>query len=228
MRFTFLPHKQMPVRRTRTTRRTRRTRRYTRRARPSRALRTNPRPVFTETYLGPQLAPNSGGVFKFNISSLPQISQYNNLYQKYRILKAQVILVPQYDGADQNAASYNAGTGIFAHGMGRFVFAINDSPALVAPGSEAAVLQDNGAKIRAVRTMIKMSCRPVPIFEDAHGIVMTLKKNWLNFQIPPAPSDPDHFGITWWYSQPALGATALANNVLHSYVKLTFQLADPR
>ena len=120
------------------------------------------RPVFTETYTGPVLTPNSGGIFKFNIGDVPQISQYNNLYQKYRILRAQVILVPQYAQQDQNAGEYNAGASTYAHGMGRFVFAINDSPGLVAPGSEASVLQDNGCKIRAVKTMLKMSCKPVP------------------------------------------------------------------
>jgi len=186
------------------------------------------RPVFTETYTGPVLTPNSGGIFKFNIGDVPQISQYNNLYQKYRILRAQVILVPQYAQQDQNAGEYNAGASTYAHGMGRFVFAINDSPGLVAPGSEASVLQDNGCKIRAVKTMLKMSCKPVPLSEDANGILTTLKKNWLNFQLPPAPANPAHFGITYWYTQPFLGATAQLNNDLISYIKLTFQLADPR
>ena len=63
--------------------------------------------------------------------------------------------MPQYAQQDQNAGEYNAGASTYAHGMGRFVFAINDSPGLVAPGSEASVLQDNGCKIRAVKTMLK-------------------------------------------------------------------------
>jgi len=201
-------------------------RRVARNWRVARAL--NPRPVFTETYTGPVLTPNSGGVFKFNIGSIPQISQYNNLYQKYRILRAQVILVPQYGAEEQNAAEYNAANNVYSHGLGRFVFAINDSPGLLAPASESVVLQDNGVKIRAVKTMVKMSCKPVPLFEDANGILMTTKKNWLNFQLPPAPANADHFGITWWYTQPFLGTTPQTNNDLISYVKLTFQLADPR
>lgn len=193
-----------------------------------RARIMNPQPIFTETYTGPTIAPNTGGVFKFNIGDLPQISQYNNLYQKYRILRAQVILVPQYAQQDQNQGSYNAGNNVYAHGMSRIVYAINDSPGLAVPGSEASVLQDNGCKIRAVKTMVKMGCRPVPLYEDANGILLTLKKKWLNFQIPPAPANATHFGITYWYTQPFLGATPLLNNDLISYVKLTFQLADPR
>lgn len=189
----------------------------------------NPQPIFTETYTKGVVAPNSGGVFTFNINEVPQLSQYNTLYQKYKILSAVLILVPQFAPGEQNAASYNASTGVYAHGLGRIVFAVNDSPGVVAPATELDVLKDNGCKIRPVRDLVKMSCRPVPLHEDNNGILITLKKNWINFQTgPSAPADPKHFGISWWYSQPNLGTTPLTNNDLQVYCKLTFQLADPR
>jgi len=189
----------------------------------------NPQPVFTETYVKATVVPNSGGVFTFNINELPQLAQYNTLYQKYRILRAALTLVPQYMPAEQNAAEYNAGASTYAHGLGRMAWAINDSPGVTAPAAELNVLQDNGCKIRPVRDMLKMSCRPVPLYEDANGILITLKRNWINFQTgPSAPADPKHFGISYWYSQPALGTTAQTNNDLIVYCKLTFQLADPR
>jgi hypothetical protein len=199
-------------------------------ARNWRSLRAlNPQPVFTETYTKGVVVPNSGGVFTFNINEVPQLSQYNTLYQKYRILRAQLILVPQYAAGEQNAAEYNAGNNVYSHGLGRIVFAVNDSPGVLAPASELAVLQDNGCRIRPVRDMVKMSCKPVPLYEDNNGILITLKRNWINFQTgPSAPTDPKHFGISYWYSQPFLGATAQANNDLQVYCKLTFQLADPR
>lgn len=194
-----------------------------------RALRTNSQPTFTETYTKGVIAPNSGGVLTFNINEIPQLSQYNVLYQKYRIVKAAVMLVPQFMPGEQNAASYNSSTGVYAHGLGRIAWAVNDSPGVIAPGSELAVLQDNGCKIRPVRDMVKMACRPKPLYEDANGILITLKQNWINFQTgPSAPVDPKHFGISYWYSQPNLGTTPLTNNDLVVYCKLTFQLADPR
>lgn len=193
-----------------------------------RALLSNARPVFTETYVKASISPNTGGILTFNINEVPQIAQYNALYQKYRILKASVLLVPQYVQQDQNSASYNAGANIYAFGQGRMAWAVNDSPGLVNPGSELSVLQDNGCKIRPVKNSLRMSCRPVPLYEDANGILMTVKKNWLNFQLAPAPADPKHFGITYWYTQPVVGTTPLVNNDLIVYVKLTFQLADPR
>lgn len=189
----------------------------------------NPRPVFTETYTKASIVPNTGGVLTFNINEVPQLAQYNTLYQKYRILKAKVIAVPQYAQQDQNAGEYNAGNNAYAHGQGRLVWAVNDSPGLTNPGAELDVLKDNGCKIRPLRTMVSMACRPVPLYEDNNGILITLKKNWINFQTgPSAPADPKHFGITYWYTQPFLGQTAQLNNDLQVYVKLTFQLADPR
>lgn len=204
-----------------------RRRRVGRVARPLRAI--NPQPLFTETYTKGVIAPNSGGVLTFNINEVPQLSQYNTLYQKYRIVSARVILVPQFMAGEQNAASYNASVNVYAHGLGRIVWAVNDSPGVTAPAAELDVLKDNGCKIRPVRDLVKMSCRPKPLYEDANGILITLKQNWINFQTgPSAPADPKHFGISYWYTQPLLGTTPLTNNDLQVYCKLTFQLADPR
>lgn len=187
------------------------------------------KPIFTETFVKPVIAPNTGAVMTFNINEIPQLAQYNTLYQKYRILKASVLLVPQYVGSEQNAAEYNAGNSVYAHGQGRMVWAVNDSPGVTAPASELDVLKDNGCKVRPVKSMLRMGCRPVPLYEDNNGILITLKKNWINFQTgPSAPADPKHFGLSYWYSQPSLGTTAQTNNDLIPYVKLTFQLADPR
>lgn len=196
-------------------------------SRPLRA--TNPQPIFTETYAKAVIPPNAGGVFTFNINEVPQLAQYNTLYQKYRIVRALLVLVPQFAPGEQNAAEYNAGNSVYAHGLGRIVYAVNDSPGVVAPGTELDVLKDNGCKITPVRDMVKMACRPKPLYEDANGILITLKNNWINFQTGPgAPTDPKHFGISYWYTQPALGTTAQVNNDLQVYCKLTFQLADPR
>lgn len=164
---------------------------------------------------------------KFNISDIAQVAQYQQLYQKYRILKARCTLLPQYTNQDQNSASYNASVNVYAHGMGRFVWAQNDSPNLPAPTSEGDVLKDNGCKIVPVRSKVLMGCKPVPGTKDAVGVEMTFKNKFINFTPTPG-GNIDHFGITWWYTQPSVGTTSLTNNELWCYVKLTFQLSDPR
>jgi len=214
----------MPIRRRRFTKRRAIRRRARRNPRVTRSLMFNKSPVFTEAFVYGQVQPNTGGVFKFNIGSVPQLAQYTSLYQKYRILKAQLILLPQYYGQDENAAEYNAGNNVFAAGLGRMVYAIDDSPAVVGPANEAQVLQHNGVKIKQVKTALKMACRPVANTNDANGVQMTFKRKYINF----VQTNVDHFGITFWYSQPTVGATPSVNNTLNIYCKLTFQLSDPR
>ena len=184
----------------------------------------NPAPVFTETFLHSTITQNTGGVFSFQISSIAQLAQYSNLYQKYRILKAKVMLLPAYIAHDENQAIVNAAAGAAWTGLGRFVHAINDTPAQVVPAAEANVLTDNGCVIRPFKDKLTISCRPVPDLLDANGVRMTLKNKFINFST--AGPDAVHYGITWWYSQ--YGGGPISTNPVQVYVKLTFQLADPR
>lgn len=214
--------KRAPTRRRRFTRRRRVMRR------PMTLSRFNPKPVFTETFSMAYIAPNTGGLMTFSIADIPQLQHYNNLYSKYRILKAAVLMIPQYGGQEQNAASYNASNSVYSHGLGRFAYAVNTTPGITAPVSEGQLLQDNGVRIKSVTARgLRMGCRPVPLIEDANGILLQTKRQWLSFQLA-GPPDPKHYGISWWYTQPYLGVTPQVNNDLIVYCKLTFQVGDPR
>lgn len=213
-----------------------RRRRNNRRA--NRARMFNPRPVFTETFRlrGPSNQPyvmssNSGGILSVNMDQLPQLSQYTALYTKYRILKAKFIILPDFntESADVNASVYNNSIGITALGMSRFVFAQNDSPQLNAPGypaNEGVVLQDNGCRIVPGKPKLEISCRPVPSTLDQVNVAMTMARKFINFN--SAQPNVTHFGITWWHTQ-VLSPPNQDNGVNYNvYVKVTFQLADPR
>lgn len=195
-----------------------------------RLFSVNPQPVFTETFTKAYIAPNAGGIFTFSIDEVPQLSQYNNLYTKYRILKAQVILLPNFAVQDQNQAEANGASTIPLAGMGRIVYAVNDTAGALPPTSEADLLKDNGCKIVPLSTkgIVRMSCRPTPVFTDSNGVQAAQTRKWLTFSNVASPFDPKHYGISWWYSQPLLGTGFATNNTLNVYVKLTFQLADPR
>jgi len=157
------------------------------------------------------------------MTGIPQVAQYSNLYQKYRILKAQVLLLPSYVAHDENVAITNAAAGQPWTGLGRFTYAVNDSPNLAAPANEAVVLEDNGCKILPFKPKLTLSCRPVPDLLDANGVRMTLGRKFINFNAGP---DATHYGITWWYTQ--YGGGAPTTNPVQVIVKLTFQLSDPR
>jgi len=205
--------------------------------RVNRARMFNPQPVFTETFriftddpLAPpyRLASNSGGVMSVRISDMPQIAQYNALYQKYRILKAKFICLPQFvtESSDVNAASYNGSQGLGNWGMARIVTAINDSPQQLIPLSENDVLEDNGCRISTGKPKLTFTCRPVPDTLDANGNRFTMKNKFLNFNGTAGP-DITHYGIRWWYTLPNPGGN-IQDVPYFVYVKLTFQLSDPR
>jgi len=193
----------------------------------------NPRPIFTETYSYLSTGhdyiclANAGTLLTANMDNIPQLAQYTNLYTKYKILKATFICLPKFTNQqDQNAAQYNASNATYGYGAMRAVYAINDSPDQAAPASEAAVLQDNGAVIKMVpQGGLRITCKPVPNTKDANGVQLTEKNKFINFSSTNVP----HFGVSMWLSQPftATGTSAVLNSV-YGYVKLTFQLADPR
>lgn len=204
--------------------------------RVSRALvsKFNSTPIFTESFMLPggvgggqyALVPNAGGVLAVSMDDLPQLAQYNTLYQKYRILKARFICIPTHNTAAADANSQLPPGGMTYVGLSRVVFAINDSPNQVIPASEAAVLEDNGCKIVCGSPKLTMSCRPVPDTLDATGNRFTVKNKYINFNTG-APNVA-HYGITWWHSQPVLPGGQGFGVPYYVYCKLTFQLSDPR
>lgn len=224
----------MPARRVRKSNRPLRRKRVNRRV--ARARMFNPAPIFTEAFALPdpvlggqyQLVPNAGGQLAVSMDNLPQLGQYSNLYQKYRILKAKFICIPSHNSAaaDVNSEIPPVAGAFSSAGLSRVVYAVNDSPnQTVIPANENAVLIDNGCKIVCGSPKLTMSCHPVPDTNDAAGNKMTFKNKYLNFA---AGANVKHFGITWWHSQPVLPGGAGFGTPYLVYVKLTFQLSDPR
>jgi hypothetical protein len=203
--------------------------------RPARSLALNPAPIFTETYLMPSgtAAPysmdaNAGGVLAVTMDHIPQLAQYSALYQKYRILGARFICIPTHNSAaaDVNSEIPPVAGAFQAAGLSRIVYAINNSPnQVVLPVNETEVLTDNGCRIVCGSPKLIMSCRPVPQTEDSVGNRFSLRGKYLNFE--NAGNTP-HYGITWWHSQPVLPGNAGFGVPYFVYVKLTFQLSDPR
>lgn len=156
----------------------------------------NPRPIFTETYKAKELTFDISGsgyqgvgfTFAATMDGLPQLSQYSNLYQKYKIMKAEWLLLPNWTGGEkQNEAIYNAASGpsvppgLTSVGTTRIVYAINDTPNQSNPTSEQEVLVDNGCKIKFLDKLVKIRNRPCVNTQDALGNFITLKNKFINF-----------------------------------------------
>lgn len=210
-------------------------RRLRRKPRVFRSIYSNPQPVFTETFKKMTgntpyaLNPNTGGLLQVTMDELPQLAQYDALYTKYRILKCQYIFIPDWntESADVNAANYNASLtpAVVNVGLSRLVFSIDNTPDISPPVAESQVLEHNGAKIMVGKSKLQISHRPVPNTIDVNGVAMTFRNKYISF----TSQNVLHNGISWWHTQPPLSNASTGVGVPYSvYVKLTFQLADPR
>lgn len=193
-------------------------------------------PTFVETFtksavVVPGGAGGVGGVFASRITDIPQIAQYANLYKQYRINWIKVMIIPDYNynAVDRNAAQYNATIPTGYVGMSRIAWAINDSPALVAPANEAQLLEDNGCKVRSVGTKWQQSFKPVPdvsVFSNTGGNIATRQrfKQWFNFDTVTTGNNPLHYGVSYWLTHLNPGLDVSYN----VYYKVSFSLRDPQ
>jgi len=201
-----------------------------------RRLMFNPQPHFTETFSYGTLLPNAGFLLTANVDNIPQLAQYSGLYQQYRITKCKFIIMPTWTGGEnQNAAIYNsvsggfpATTGVSSAGTSRVVTVIDSSPGQSVPVSEAAVLQENGCRIRFLDKKMEVSCAPVPDLKDANGNQLTIRGKFMNFASPNVA----HYGVRGWITHPYTvggGSFNVANAIEYIvYAKLTFGLREPR
>lgn len=209
--------------------------RYPRRRVGMRARRAmlNPRPVFTETYKAATWTPNAGYLLQATMDGVGQTPLYQQLYAKYRILRAHWIIVPQFNSADQNAYVYNTASGptvppgLFATGITRLVYAINNSPGLVVPASEQQLLEDNGCVIKTLDKVCRITNRPVPDTKDANGVQITYRGNFIDFKQDATPNVA-HPGVSVWLTQLQNAGDSETQTKFDVYCKLTFQLSDAR
>jgi len=216
-------------------------RKYVRRAMPRlplgrarRGMLYNPQPVFTETYKATTLSLGSptpvagvGFLLTANMDGITQLAQYSNLYTKYKILKCQFTLLPNFTGGtDQNAALYNLSQGTMSVSTMRMIYAYDNSPAAAGPASEQDALEENGCKIKLLQNKVVIPCRPAPDTKDANGVEMTLRNKYINFASGGNPNIT-HYGVKGWLKQLFNNQPQFLNDV-DVYVKVTFQLCDPR
>lgn len=193
--------------------------------------------TFVETYTPQQgnvIPSNAGGNFAVRISDIPQIAQYQALYRQYRINWVKVILVPEFagTGVDINQAYANNAAGLLTAGLARIAWVKNTTPAVANPLNEQEVLEDNGCKVRPLRSMWSASFRPVTdkYTGDAAGgagvAVREKFRGFLSFADPLLPgNNPLHYGISYWISHQNAAPAAQTYKI---YYKVSFSLRDPQ
>lgn len=220
-------------------------------------LKTNPRPIFTETCAasGPEgfgLTPagiiqvqggtlGSGGKFTIQMNNLPtdQVSAYQKLQHNYRILKVQAIIMPKWNSFDLSAAQQNNSVPVGNFEAPRITYAINDSTGTssLVPVSELSVLPSNGCKIRKLTTPVKINFRPKACIDGLNGsggivpgtqAVQFQRKYNPFISFDGAGVNVPHVGVDWWVSSGNNADLTDTLNVAQVYQKITFQLSDPR
>ena len=183
----------------------------------SRRITGNAQPVFTETYKYDTITAGTGGVFQTAFNQIPEYASYGALYRAYRILKFEVIILPNH-----NTSQLGLGASV---GLGHLVYKVNDMPSVAVPASENDLLTDNGCKIKnlTVKTVLK-SNNPMPnlsVNSSTTGTYVTTSKSMF---LETSAYSIIHNGISWWYSNNGSGA----NQTAEVYIKVTFKLRDPK
>lgn len=178
------------------------------------------------------------GKFMVRMTDVPQIQNYANLYQFYKILKATYIIIPKFSNADPNTAQYNQSVTVNTWENARITYAINDSTNdLATPTSELDILNDNGVKIRALTRPLKITFRPKAALDPSDPTTNNLipvqpkYRPWLGFgandaNFQPAEA-PYHIGVDWAVSCDNIATTGFLD-IADVYCKVTFVCKDPR
>lgn len=225
-------------------RRTRNTRRAGRRSlvRPRRAPRLgwrsrmmyNPVPTFTETIdLQPIVMTYqpggqgfAKGIFQVQPSQIPQMPNYQALYNQIKIRKVRLIIVPNYNFESLNGV---AGASIVpAVTTIRMAYSVNNTSGAVPPTTELDVLNDNGCKIVTINRPKTITFRPVPDLgltnASSAAVAVSNRNTWLTTS--PLGVATVYGGVSYFFTQDyAPNNPPISFNV---YAKVTFSLRDPK
>jgi hypothetical protein len=228
-----MPFRRRPARRLR--RRVRRARRsYGGGARGIARRILRPAQTFTETISAGFVNANTGGLFTASMNSVPQRTNYANLYRQFRINKLTVLIVPRFTAQEQNQLQANVAPGIIAYNQPRITYAINNSADQAAPTSELQVLEDNGCRMKVIDGKpFTLSCVPVANIGQQKQNSLTLdtvgvskRRQYLSFD---EGLDVVHNGIAFWVSQAdSTGSYFRQPTAFDFFYKINFSVRDPR
>lgn len=189
-------------------------------------------PIFTECYNGGTISTGgvsagSGGIFQVALTDLPQVASYQALYRTFRILKMEVIVIPNQN-VNTGVSPATGAVGLMPF-VPYFAHSIDNSNDLVAPTSEAEVLENDGVHLTQLTKALHIKLAPVPALQvtgtGAGGAVgVDLPNRWLAFD--DAGVAVKHNGVSWWMNNYAGSASTSSQSTL--FYKVTFQCRDPR
>lgn len=178
-------------------------------------------PIFTETFSADPIQSGAGGIFQVSFNQIPEYTNYVNLYNNYKILRVQCILIP--------TQPMNTQSGAIPVDPCRITYAVQSTSNFATPTVEQDVLSDNGCKIKLLTKPIKINFSPKPQLsqpENTGGaLVAVTTKSTPFLTTGGVGTGVEYAGVTYWLSQNYASAQKPQVNV---YYKVTFQLRDPK
>jgi len=195
----------------------------------------NPTPTFTETLDFGTFSLNGTSPFLGQLyvtpSSIPQLANYQALYNQICIRKVKYYLMPAFTSYQPLADTTSANQSVSAP---RLTYAIQDTAMVPSPISELDVLTDNGAKIKMFDKPIKITHTPTAWLGEvlstpsANLFTPVSQKNvWITMGAGAVGTSVKHGAINYCVVQdnPALHNTQTQWAI---YAKITFSLRDPK
>lgn len=189
------------------------------------------------TPAGGALSTGTGGVYAVKFNYLPQWTNYQQLYNQFKIMKVKYTFLPRFNSFDP-CCPLNLDSGEYRILNARIVTAIQDTPSLQTLTSENNVLTMNGSVVRSVTRPFYITHRPKPIIEQyvpgggsVGAQVSSRSQMFINFDGNAShPEQIDHAGVAFWVTVNGDGPAAPDNIVTlyDVYAKITFVCRDPR
>lgn len=216
--------------------------------RPKRYYRRGNTQVFSEfCHIGAITAPlnsqsggqqiGTGGVYTVQFGDIPQWTNYQQLYNQYKILSVQWTFMPRYTQYSTN--DQNQPLGDYRIANGRLMYAIQDTPTMQTINVETDVLKMNGVKIRDLTKPIVITHRPKPLLQLGAGVnngsvsaqIGNNTQTFISFDGQSGhPELVPHAGVAFWIVVNGDGPEPPDDllTFYDVYAKIRFVCRDPR
>lgn len=159
--------------------------------------------------------------YAFNLNQLPNVSEFTNLFDQYKITGAKLSFVP---GASESLYSPISGTST-ANGFARF-HSVIDYDDTTTPPSEDAMLQYGSLKTTGPMQTHVRYIKPKILHEIYRSAIATgyapRAADWIDVGTPDVP----HYGIKVWCNAPTSGTNTQISYTV--YLTLYFACKNTR
>lgn len=156
------------------------------------------------------LQSNAAGALSFNLASLPNATEFTNLFDQYKIMKVKLDFIPFGDTVNLPISTMSGSTSLVSPG-GPLITAI-DYDDNTTPGAASDLLQYQNSKVTPVPRRLKMSLRPkfaTEVYRSATTTGYGARSGWLDTDYANIP----HYGVKYYMNAPSAVSSSFSYQV---------------